>query len=76
MIRLTLTAVLVKYRLFKFFARNINLLTFSGLSQLRQLLTSCPPILNTCSEATLVAHMQRYLHAAIESIGILLHSRW
>lgn len=31
-------------------------------------------MLNTLSEVTLVAHMQRYLRAAIESIGILLHS--
>ena len=60
--------------MFKFFARNIRLLTFSGFKELCFWLTNCPPTLNTLYDGTLVAHTQRYLCATTERRGICLHS--
>ena len=58
----------------KVFTRRIKVLTFCGFKQLHLLFTTWPPILNTLSDVTLVAHIQRYFWAVMESKGSLMHS--
>ena len=53
-------------------AKNISLLTLSGLIELRLAYTKFPPMLNTLSLSTLVAQTLRYLLATVDRNGIRL----
>ena len=61
--------------LFKLLARKINWSTLCGLIEFRLLRTTLPPILNTLSDGTLIAHRDKYLRAAEDSSGMQLASK-
>ena len=61
--------------LLKIQARKINWYTLCGLIEFCLLCTTLPPILNTLSDGTLVAHTDKYLRVAEDSSGMQLASK-
>ena len=61
--------------LLKLLAKKVNWFTLCGLIEFRLLRTTLPPILNTLSDGTLIAHTDKYLQAAEDSSGMRLASK-
>ena len=68
-IRIYIIYIIVNKQNHKFLARNVNILTLSGLSDALLCDTTPPDILNKRSEGELVAQTDKYFLATLDNKG-------
>ena len=60
------------YKYYNFFAKNVSILTLSGFREYLLGVTTFPDVLNSCSDAELVAQTLKYFFASCDINGNLV----